>query len=293
MVSQQSFYMCNECGSEFSTPMECSAHERSVHVALYRKSGLLTDDQAARIRERIPFGPPNMPLVRQLADEWGINPMTVFNIATGLSYRRPKACPPGHPLRLALNERNAAKQRIRDKVKPSMRKEIGDRQEWRCVYCSADISKRSSIDHIVPIEHGGESTMENLQLTCLRCNLSKNVLSDSDYRVKLNRIEQALYRREGQARQWGFSSYMAEQQFFDCPCHHYGCPPGCPSCEMCDHEPGFPTNLVCPMGETGLERCTDNGCRTSCKGIVISDSEERHLESEQTQTTLCLSTSKA
>lgn len=172
-----------------------------------KRSGLLSDEQAANIREAMPFGPPYEAYARVLAEQFGCNFLTVCNIGAGLSYKRPQACPPDHPLRYAINEHNAARQRTRAKVTPQMRKEIGDRQEWRCVYCFRDISKRASPDHIVPLEHGGDSTLENVQLTCLRCNQSKGTLTDAEYRVKINRIQQALHRKDLQAVDLGFDSY--------------------------------------------------------------------------------------
>jgi 5-methylcytosine-specific restriction endonuclease McrA len=219
----------------------------------------------------MPFGAPYEPFARGVADEMGINFLTVCNIAAGLSYVRRQACPPDHPLRLAVNEKNAAKQRIRDLLKPAMKKEIGERQEWRCVYCQRDISKRSSIDHIVPIEVGGTSEMSNIQLTCLRCNQSKGTLSDSDYREKLNQIERALAARETFAQESGFSSYEAEQRFYECPCSLFGCPPGCPGCEMCEHPPGRPTTVTCPNGEFGMEECNEAAYLQRCKLDIIEE----------------------
>ncbi len=41
-----------------------------------------------------------------------------------------------------------------------------------CVYCGSN--EKISFDHIVPLSKGGHSTIENLALACLKCNLSKN-----------------------------------------------------------------------------------------------------------------------
>lgn len=46
----------------------------------------------------------------------------------------------------------------------------------RCEYClmpQAFAAHRHEPDHIVPIQHGGETTPENLALACLRCNRNK------------------------------------------------------------------------------------------------------------------------
>ena len=117
--------ICDECGAgQFPSGRSLNNHHVAEHSG-YQKSGLLADEGARLIRERMPQAPPYPEFCKVVGGELGINWMTVFNIFAGLSYKRPKACPEGYPLRLALNERNAAKQRIRDKVKPAMRRELG------------------------------------------------------------------------------------------------------------------------------------------------------------------------
>ncbi len=176
------------------------------------KSRLLTDAEVSAIREILPFGPPFEPYAEVVAERFGCSYLTICNIGAGLSYRRPKACPDDHPLRLSLNERNASRQRERAKITPALKKEIGERQEWRCVYCFRDISKKASPDHIIPLAQGGDSSADNVQLTCLRCNTSKGALSDSEYRAKLNRIQQALYRKDLKAQRLGFDSHESMEQ---------------------------------------------------------------------------------
>lgn len=58
---------------------------------------------------------------------------------------------------------------------------IGERDGWRCGLCRGRVDRRReyphpmapSIDHIVPLSLGGDNALSNLQMTHLRCNLSK------------------------------------------------------------------------------------------------------------------------
>lgn len=47
-------------------------------------------------------------------------------------------------------------------------------QRGRCAYCRKPISGVPHVNHIIPKAAGGSNERSNLQLTCKRCNLSKN-----------------------------------------------------------------------------------------------------------------------
>ena len=79
----------------------------------WSKSPLLDDEDVAAIRAELPFGPISLREAEVWASAHQVHPLTILNIAAGRSYRRPKACPDGHPLRLALNAEAAAAQRVR------------------------------------------------------------------------------------------------------------------------------------------------------------------------------------
>jgi 5-methylcytosine-specific restriction endonuclease McrA len=59
--------------------------------------------------------------------------------------------------------------------------EIAERDGWRCQICGKRIGRsykfphpRSlSIDHIIPIRHGGDDVKTNVQAAHLRCNAAK------------------------------------------------------------------------------------------------------------------------
>ncbi|MCY4364721.1 MAG: HNH endonuclease [Chloroflexi bacterium] len=198
------------------SPDEHSKYEASTHWELLqaewhhtfsrRERNRLSDDDVAEIREQLPMGPPSPQRVEELAEELGIYPLSVFRIWAGVTFQRRKAFPKWHPMRLNINVENAAKQRERYQLSKINILAIGERQEWRCAYCQAELKGKGSPfsegrkyhrDHIVPLVQGGETIEGNIHLTCSLCNTSKNALSDSDFRVKLNRIQRALHKREG------------------------------------------------------------------------------------------------
>ena len=134
----------------------------------------LSDADVATIRNALPFGPLSFEECETHARSFGVHPRTIVNIATGHSFRRPSACPDGHPLRLALNEELAAKERLRYQAQKH-RQAVGESQHWKCRYCGADISQKgqSALDHVVSVAKGGTSDPDNLQLLCRRCNIRK------------------------------------------------------------------------------------------------------------------------
>lgn len=142
---------------------------------IWPRSGLLEDSLVVEIRAQLPYGPISCTEAELFAEKFNVNPITIIMIATGQSYHRPSACPDGHPLKLAINAENAAKQRLRYQAQKH-RKAVGEAQGWKCKYCGHDISGKeaSHLDHIVPVAKGGTSDRDNLQLLCRRCNIRKS-----------------------------------------------------------------------------------------------------------------------
>ena len=61
-------------------------------------------------------------------------------------------------------------------IPSAMRLLVAERAEWRCEYCllhNDDSFTPHQIDHIISRKHGGDSSSENLALTCVRCNAWK------------------------------------------------------------------------------------------------------------------------
>jgi len=60
---------------------------------------------------------------------------------------------------------------------------VGKRDGFHCAACAT--TKSLELDHITPVAQGGETTEENLQLLCRKCNASKGT-TVKDYRTPLD-----------------------------------------------------------------------------------------------------------
>ena len=61
-------------------------------------------------------------------------------------------------------------------ISVALRRLVTERAEGRCEYCLMPQSASAfehEPDHIVPIQHGGETKANNLALACMRCNRRK------------------------------------------------------------------------------------------------------------------------
>ena len=67
-----------------------------------------------------------------------------------------------------------------------------------CEYCGRRIdlkdnkwpfSKQLSIDHRTPLSQGGDNRLENLAITCNRCNMIKTTMNETTYRELLHYIK--------------------------------------------------------------------------------------------------------
>jgi len=61
-------------------------------------------------------------------------------------------------------------------INPKLRRQIAERDGYRCCYCMTTEENsgiRMHIDHIIPEASGGESTPDNLCLACFSCNVNK------------------------------------------------------------------------------------------------------------------------
>jgi 5-methylcytosine-specific restriction endonuclease McrA len=67
-----------------------------------------------------------------------------------------------------------------------LRNIIIERDGQRCVYCGVDLELNEiHIDHVIPESKGGPTNIQNLQVTCRKCNTEKGALSESAFEDKL------------------------------------------------------------------------------------------------------------
>ncbi len=63
-------------------------------------------------------------------------------------------------------------------ISNKLRYTVLKRDNFKCCACGASPAKDSSvelhIDHVIPWSKGGETTLENLQTLCSKCNLGKS-----------------------------------------------------------------------------------------------------------------------
>jgi 5-methylcytosine-specific restriction endonuclease McrA len=67
-------------------------------------------------------------------------------------------------------------------INPKLRRQISERDTFRCCYClttEENSGIRMHIDHIIPEAIGGKTTIENLCLTCFTCNVNKGALHEA------------------------------------------------------------------------------------------------------------------
>lgn len=70
-----------------------------------------------------------------------------------------------------------------------VRKMIYDKAGGRCALCGRKITlSEMTLDHIVPLDRGGEDTVKNLQCTCKPCNQFKANIRPSDFMERITAI---------------------------------------------------------------------------------------------------------
>ena len=92
--------------------------------------------------------------------------------------RKCPACGLAKPKRPSGSERIKRSTRA---ISDKLRYQVLKRDNFKCCACGASPAKDPAvelhIDHIIPWSRGGETTLQNLQTLCSRCNIGK---SDSE-----------------------------------------------------------------------------------------------------------------
>lgn len=60
-------------------------------------------------------------------------------------------------------------------------------QHGRCAYCQQYFGSKYHVDHKTPIARGGTNDIENLHLTCPRCNMRKGTMTHDEFLVSKRR----------------------------------------------------------------------------------------------------------
>ena len=72
------------------------------------------------------------------------------------------------------------------RISTFIRRHVIERDGYHCVYCDEDLTNGEiHLDHVIPEAKGGPTTIDNLQVTCRKCNISKGVLTESEFVSKL------------------------------------------------------------------------------------------------------------
>lgn len=78
--------------------------------------------------------------------------------------------------------------RIGRKTPPLSRTNILARDNFKCQYCSVELSSReATLDHVIPRSQGGKTTWQNLVCCCSACNRKKGGRTPKEARMRLNK----------------------------------------------------------------------------------------------------------
>jgi len=74
---------------------------------------------------------------------------------------------------IGMARRDERKVYVKTKIPNSLRKQVYERDSYRCVKCGS--WKDLSLDHSIPESKGGETSLQNLKTMCMVCNRKKGV----------------------------------------------------------------------------------------------------------------------
>jgi len=86
----------------------------------------------------------------------------------------------------------------KERIPSNLRRRVIERDGLHCVYCDDDLSNSEvHLDHVIPESRGGETSYNNLQVTCRKCNLAKGILPESVFMERLKQRALNILNRLG------------------------------------------------------------------------------------------------
>jgi 5-methylcytosine-specific restriction endonuclease McrA len=74
----------------------------------------------------------------------------------------------------------------KERIPLNLRRRVIERDGLYCVYCDEDLRDAEiHMDHVIPESRGGETSYNNLQVTCRKCNLAKGTLTEDEFTQRL------------------------------------------------------------------------------------------------------------
>ena len=143
---------CPSCHEFVMHLLEISPNARSIHYACVN----------CKKKLRVEAGTPNSGQVIQLWNDFHSLVEQYNKISPAIRPRIKFKAPPA-PL--------PYEQTSREPIPKAVRTEVWRRDRGCCVQCGS--KENLQFDHIIPVSKGGATTVQNLQLLCRRCNLTK------------------------------------------------------------------------------------------------------------------------
>jgi excisionase family DNA binding protein len=91
-----------------------------------------------------------------------------------------------------LVENGAKKINARKPISEKLREEVLKRDKYLCRYCGKKLNPKTemiAIDHIFPVHLGGQTVLDNLATSCMKCNRKKGSYTPEQVGMKLLPLE--------------------------------------------------------------------------------------------------------
>ncbi len=124
----------------------------------------------------------------------------------------------GYTTRNNLRNRTSAAEKLFSLSLTELRNMIAESLYQRCYYCGQELNLSNiCIDHMTPLTKGGDTTVDNLQVICKRCNTRKGPLTDKAYICFLDALDKSLGKEDRdyilqKLSMRGYTSYTRSQE---------------------------------------------------------------------------------